>query len=54
MWQSGVRSCIIHGLPMHLVLEINVGTVRVLHTVNNLNHTNELVFLLSKYDMIFF
>ena len=25
--QSGVRSCIIPGLPAHLVQELNVGTV---------------------------
>ena len=26
-WQSGVRSCIMPGLPMHLMQELNVGTV---------------------------
>ena len=28
-WQSGVRSCIMSGLPRHLVQESNVDTVRV-------------------------
>ena len=26
-WRSGVRSCIMSGLPTHLVQELNVGTV---------------------------
>ena len=26
-WQSGVRSCIMPGMPTHLVQELNVGTV---------------------------
>ena len=26
-WRSGVRSCIVPGLPTHLVQELNVGTV---------------------------
>ena len=26
-WQSGMRSCIMLGLPTHLVQELNVGTV---------------------------
>ena len=27
MWQSGVWLCIMPGMPMHLVQELNVGTV---------------------------
>ena len=26
-WQSGVQLCVMHGLPAHLVQELNVSTV---------------------------
>ena len=51
-WRSGVRSCIIPGLPMHLVQEVYVGTVLSRHTnpgndsgVNRVivHHTEDLV-----------
>ena len=29
MWQSGVRSCIVPGLPTQLLQGLNVGTVHV-------------------------
>ena len=30
-WQSGVQSCIMAGLPTHLVQELNIGTIRVMN-----------------------
>ena len=38
-WQSGVRSCIMPGLPTHLVQELNVGTV--VYTCKNHLHLFE-------------
>ena len=32
-WQSGVRSCIMPGLPTRKVQELNVGTVLALRTL---------------------
>ena len=31
MWQWGVRSCNMPGLPEHLVQELNVGTIAISH-----------------------
>ena len=33
-WQPGVRSCFMHGLPTHLVQELNVGTVQCRHSIS--------------------
>ena len=32
VWQSGLRSCILPGLPTYLGQELNVGTVDLLHS----------------------
>ena len=40
-WESGVRSCLMPGLPTHLVQDLNIGTV--------LHHHNYLVTTSSQY-----
>ena len=44
-WQSGVRSCIMPGLPANLVQELNVGTVVMSWSISSFKQVTHCLML---------